>query len=196
MRNIHLNPVRAGMEAEAAAYPWSGHRTYLRQEVLVCLITDRVVRQFGATAGVARRRNAKYVVAGVGEGQRDDLYRGEHDPRVVGEEGCVASNLPAGAMRPRPPKLSTIVAGVCRADGLTPEQLFAPGRARQPARARAAVAWLAVRSGAATLMELSTVSGRDASTLSHGLTALEKMAVREPKVKVWIEVLRNAVMRA
>jgi len=196
VRYIHLNPVRAGMVAEAAAYPWSGHRAYLGEEVLAWLTTDWVLGQFGVTAGVARRRYARFVAEGAGEGHRDDLYGGEHDPRVVGEEEFVARSVPPETIRARPPELKAIVAAVCRAEGLTAERLFAPGRSREPSRARSAVAWLAVRTGAATLVELAAISGRDASTLSHGVAALEAMAAGEPKVREWLEELRNPVMQA
>jgi putative transposase len=196
VRYIHLNPVRAGMVTEAAAYLWSGHRAYLGQKALAWLTTDWVLGQFGATVGVARRRYAQFVADGAGEGHRQDLYGGEHDPRVVGEEDFVARSVPAEAIRPRPPELAAIVVAVCRAAGLTAEQLFAPGRARQPARARAAVAWLAVRTGASTLVELAAEAKRDASTLSHGIAALEAMAAREPAVGDWLKELRNAVMQA
>lgn len=196
VRYIHLNPVRAGMVAEAAAYRWSGHRTYLGQELIAWLTTDWVLGQFGDAAGVARRRYAGFVADGAGEGHRDDLYGGEHDPRVVGEEEFVARSVPRESIRAKPPELEVIVAVVCRAEGLTPERLFAPGRARQPSRGRAAVAWLAVRTGAATLVELAAMSGRDASTLSHGLAALEATVAREPAVQQWLEKLNNACMQA
>lgn len=196
VRYIHLNPVRAGMVADAAEYPWSGHRATLGQEVLDWFTTDWVLGQFGATAGVARRRYARFVAEGAGEGHRDDLYGGERDSRVVGNEEFVARSVPSDAIREKPPELKAIVATVCWAEGLTPEQIFEPGRSRQPSRARSAIAWLAVRTGAATLVEVAAMSGRDASTLSHGVAALEATAAREPKVSQWLDGLRNAVMQA
>ena len=64
VRYIHLNPVRSGMVTEAAACPWSGHRSYLGQKVHAWITTDWVLRQFGATVGVARRRYAQFVADG------------------------------------------------------------------------------------------------------------------------------------
>jgi len=196
VRYIHLNPVRAGLVAEASEHPWSGHRAYLGQETLAWLTTDWVLGQFGATLGVARRRYARFVAEGAGQGHRDDLYGGEHDPRVVGEEDFVARSVPVETRRPRPPCLTAVVALVCQALGLDPKHLAIPGRARSPARARAAVAWLSVRTGAATLVELAALTGRDASTLSHGLAALNEVAQQERAVAEWLEKLHNALMQA
>jgi REP element-mobilizing transposase RayT len=196
VRYIHLNPVRAGMTARVDDYPWSGHRAYLDQESLPWLTTEWVLGQFGSAAGIARRRYARFVADGAEEPHRDDLYGGDRDPRVVGEEDFIARTVPAEVQRPRPPTLAAIVALVCRDGELTPEQLVAPGRARKPARARTAAAWLALRTGAATLVELGALTGRDASTFSHGVTALEAAAERDPAVRAWLEELRYSVIQA
>jgi putative transposase len=44
VRYIHLNPVRAGLVDEPSAYPWSGQRAYLGEEVLPWLTTEWVLR--------------------------------------------------------------------------------------------------------------------------------------------------------
>ncbi len=196
VRYLHLNPVRSGMVRDAADYPWSGHRAYLGREALAWLTADWVLGQFGSSLGVARRRYARFVADGTGQGHRDDLYGGKHDPRVVGEEDFVARSVLVEIGRPRPPSLATLVRVVCKDSALRPTQLSAPGRTRAPARARAALAWLGVRSTAATLVEIAAMTGRDASTLSHGLAALAAEAEREPETKAWLEKLLDAVVQA
>ena len=47
-------------------------------------------------------------------------------------------------------------------------------KAPEPARARAVVAWLALKSGAATLTDVANLFNRDVPTLSHAVTALEQ----------------------
>ena len=66
------------------------------------------------------------------------------------------------------------MAYVCRQYRLSMKELLATGRARQPAEARAVVAWLALRTQAASLSTLSQSFGRDLSTLSHALSSIEK----------------------
>ena len=196
VRYQHLNPVRAGMVSNAADYPWSGHRAYLGEAELPWLTTDWVLGQFGTTLGVARRRYARFVAEGAGQGHRDEFYGGKHDSRVVGEEDFVARSLPAHSARTHPPALEVIVTLVCQAYGLTPDQLQAPGRARLPSRARAGVAWLCIRTGAATLVQLSAYTGRDASTLSHAVAALSASAEGDAAERSRLDTLLNAVMQA
>jgi REP element-mobilizing transposase RayT len=173
VRYLHLNPVRAGMVREPAAYRWSSHRAYLGREGLAWLSTDCVLGQFGETAGVARRRYARFIEEGRGEGHNEAFYGGKADPRVVGEEDFVRKVLKP-ARTPRPPRLFAIVAHVRKAYGLTEEALLAEGRGRHPAEARALIAWLAVRTKASSLANLSDYFGRDVSTLSHALSRLEE----------------------
>lgn len=196
VRYQHLNPVRAGVVTDASDYPWSGHRAYLGQTELPWLTTDWVLGQFGATAGVARRRYARFVVEGAGQGHRDEFYGGEQDSRIVGEEEFVARSLPPDASPTRPPSLAAIQALVCQAYGLAPDHMHAPGRARLPSRARAALAWLCIRTKAATLVELSSYTGRDASTLSHGVAALSTVMESDAAERERLDTLFYAAMQA
>jgi hypothetical protein len=47
VRYIHLNPVRAGIVARAADYPWSGHGVYLGRPGVPWLATDLALRLLG-----------------------------------------------------------------------------------------------------------------------------------------------------
>lgn len=196
VRYLHLNPVRAGLVGAAADHPWSSHRAYLGQEVLAWLTTDWVLGQFGSSLGAARRRFARFVAEGAKQGHRHDFHGGEHDSRVVGGEEFVARSVLVEARRSRPPTLAALVSLVCKDSALTPTRLSATGRTRAPARARAALAWLCIRTGAATLVEIAAMTGRDASTLSHGMAALAAEAEREPVKKAWLDQLLNAAMQA
>ncbi len=196
VRYLHLNPVRSGMVGDAADYPWSAHRAYLGQESLAWLTTDWVLGQFGSTVGIARRRYARFVADGASQGHRADLYGGEHDSRVVGQEDFVARSVSVEILGTRPPTLAALMNLVCKDSALTPTQLAAAGRTRAPARARAAVAWLCIRTGAGTLVEIAATTGRDASTLSHGMAALAAEAERDPGTRAWLDKLLNAAMQA
>lgn len=47
VRYIHLNPVRAGLVADAGDYPWSGHRAYLGYPGVPWLCRDLALRLLG-----------------------------------------------------------------------------------------------------------------------------------------------------
>lgn len=47
VRYIHLNPVDAGLVADARDYPWSGHRVYLGYAGVPWLSTDHAFRLLG-----------------------------------------------------------------------------------------------------------------------------------------------------
>src|SRR5512146_1265568 len=60
VRYIHLNPVRARMVKQPAAYSYSSHRAYLGREVLPWLTTNWVLGQFAPRLGMARSRYARF----------------------------------------------------------------------------------------------------------------------------------------
>ena len=70
VRYVHLNPVRAGLVADPADWPWSGQRAYLGREDLPWLTTDWVLAQFGRRRAGARAGYRAFVAAGLGEGSR------------------------------------------------------------------------------------------------------------------------------
>lgn len=68
-RYIHLNPLRAGMVADPANYPWSGHLACLGIEDVPWLTTDLTLRVLGADVTSARRAYARMIALG---GDPDD----------------------------------------------------------------------------------------------------------------------------
>ena len=99
---------------------------------------------------------------------------------MVGEEDFGRGVLKPNAAPVRVANLKHLVAYICRSYGLDESQLAAHGRARVPAEARAVVAWLALKSHAASLSGLAQLFGRDLSTLSHAVSRVEKR-VRDSK---------------
>ncbi|WJW75450.1 transposase [Thiohalobacter sp. IOR34] len=66
-RYVVLNPVRAGMVAEAGQWPWSSFRASIGEESAPAwLETDWLLAQFGETRGKAVRRYIRFVREGVG----------------------------------------------------------------------------------------------------------------------------------
>ena len=182
VRYIHWNPVRARMVKQPAAYAYSSHRAYLGRETLPWLTTDWVLGQFGSRLGPARLRYERFIHDGKAEGHNTAFYGGQADSRIVGEEDFVRAVLKTKPRRQRAPALTKLVSYVCRRYRLGEKELFAAGRTRLPAEARALIAWLALNTHAASLTSLAQRFGRDISTLSHALSRLEQRSRKSPAV--------------
>jgi putative transposase len=174
VRYIHLNPVRARIVRQPAAYACSSHRAYLGREHLRWLTTDWVLGQFGSRVGIARARYDQFVNDGKAEGHNTAFYGGQADSRIVGEEDFVKAILKSKVRPRRAPALSELLTYVCRCYSLNEKELLATGRARKPAEARALLAWLVLKTQTAPLTTLARRFGRDISTLSHARSRIEE----------------------
>lgn len=174
VRYIHMNPVRARMVKQPSAYPYSSHRAYLGRERPPWLTTDWVLGQFGTRVGTARLRYARFVNDGKAEGHNEVFHGGQVDSRIVGEEDFVRGVLKSKPTRHRAPSIKELTAYVCRGYRMSEKDLLTTGRTRQPAEARALIAWLALKTQAAPLTALAQAFGRDISTLSHALSRIEE----------------------
>ena len=197
VRYIHLNPVRARIVRDPARHPHSGHLGYLGKRHFTFLTTDWVLSQFDRRPGIARRRYARFVAEGAGEGHREDLHRGPDEVRVIGTDKFVERTLKAaGQPVNRPPALNRIIAVVCQRLEIKETNLAAPGKGRAAARARALIGWLAMRTGAAPLTEVARRFHRDLSTLSRAAGALDHVATAGgPEAKA-LRGHQNAIMQA
>jgi len=140
VRYIHLNPVRARIVQQPAAYPYSSHRAYLGRDDLSWLTTDWVLGQFASRIGVARTRFARFIHEGKAEGHNEAFYGGQADSRIVGEEDFVKIILKPEGKQRRAPPVKELLSHVCRRYRLNEKELLAAGRARLPAEARTLLA--------------------------------------------------------
>jgi len=198
VRYIHLNPVRARLVADPADYPWSGHRSYLGKSSLAWLTTESVLGQLGNTLGVARRRYARLVSEGIGQGRTTQFYSGVQDARVIGDDRFVErlQRAAKGVQRSRAVDLDMLIRYVCDGFGLSERELRTAGRQRQPARARALIGWLAMETGAATLTGVAQRFGREASGLSRQVIALGREARSDPEVASDLQAHLNTITQA
>ena len=110
MAYIDLNPVRAGLVADPADYPWSSHAhgVGLRSDPLVT--PHPLYWALGNTPFARERAYADLVHAGLDAGQRADLARAVHSGWALGGDDFVrdlqrrAERRVARAQRGRPPK--------------------------------------------------------------------------------------------
>ena len=85
LRYAELNPVRAGLVTDAAAWPWSSAATHCgRAEPDVCLNMDLWRRRWSAESW------RKFIEEGVSESELADLRRCTYSGRPWGEEEFVA----------------------------------------------------------------------------------------------------------
>ena len=194
LRYVHLNPVRAGLARRPEAYRWSGHRAYLGLESLSWLTTDAVLERFARRRGTARKRYAGFVAEGMGGARRAEFHRGIAAQGVIADDAEFLARL-RPAERAAPP-LGAVIDAVCAHLRLAPKLLGAPGKARETARARALIAFLAVERGAATLSALAARFGRDLSTLSRQRRELERRLAEDPALARTVAGLRRDLARA
>jgi chromosomal replication initiation ATPase DnaA len=84
---------------------------------------------------------------------------------------------------------------VCQQYGIAEKDLKAPGKYRKHAEARGVAAWLLLETSAATLAELSRVTGRDISTLSNAARAVQTRAGKDQVLADTMAELKNSFCR-
>jgi hypothetical protein len=196
VRYIHLNPVRARLVRDALSYPHSGHSGYLGKRDFEFLTIDWVLAQFGDRADVARRRYARFVAEGIGEGHRDEFHRGMSETRVIGADRFKEQALrTAGESSHHAPSLDQLVDWVCESAGVDARELATPSRNRALSRTRALIGWLAMQSGAGSLSALARRFKRDVSSLSRGVERIERAAQGPSAQARRLQKYRDALMQ-
>ena len=174
VRYIHLNPLRAGLVANPADYPWSGHRAYLGLARIPWLTTEFVLRLLGPNLLRARRAYARMIAAGGDPDDSADFTCGTpSDTRVLGDDGFISRVTSRRASRraPRParPTLEQLIAAAAKQAGCTVDALGSTSKARAVADARCHVAERALAEGIATITEIARRLNRSHSSLIEAL---------------------------
>jgi len=174
VRYIHLNPLRAGLVADPADYPWSGHRAYLGLASIPWLTTDFTLRLLGTNRSSARRAYARLISAGGDPDDSEQFSRGmPGDTRVLGDDGFLARITATGSRvpptRPSLPTLEQVIAAAAREAGCTVEALASASKARAVADARCHVTERALAAGIATISQIARRLNRSHSSLIEAL---------------------------
>lgn len=127
-RYIVLNPVRAGLVAEASEWPWSSFRaTAGLGDCPPWLSVEWLLAAFGGQRRTARRRYREFVAEGIGqpspwEELQGQIYLGSEDfvREVTGEAGQEqgSEEVPRAQRRPAPPALTQLAAAYPRDEAI------------------------------------------------------------------------------
>lgn len=163
VRYIHLNPVRAELTADPAAYRWSSHRAYLGLAPTDRLPVEPALDLLAGSRAVA----ADDYLAFMGEAPAPDELAHIHPAvnpwRWVG----VAQPRSAGDFEVTRRNLEAIVLQVAGEFGVANAAIRSDSRLPVLVRARTEIARRALREGVATLSQVAARLGRSPSTLSE-----------------------------
>ncbi len=197
VREVHLAPVRTGIESGAMRYPWSSHLAYCAREKVLWLSTERTLLQIEETGIRALMKFHAYVNEGSALPATVDFNRGgERDPRILGNEEFVRGVMKLSRQKYRPTvNPEKVFKIVMERYKLTEDEMAAPGKNRYQAEARAYLAWLYLETGCATMTSLGEQLGRDVSSLSSAVRRLQLKAKKDDKVADKYQKLMNRVRR-
>lgn len=197
VRELHLAPVRAGIETDPMRYAWSSHRAYCGREKVLWLSTERPMLQIEETGIRALMKFHSYVNEGLGRAADVDFTRGSvSDPRILGDEEFVRGVMKLSRQKYQPKvKPEKVQRIVLERYKLSEEELAAPGKNRLCAEARAYLAWLYLETGCDTLTALGEQLGRDVSSLSSAVRRLQLKAKKDEQVADRYQKLINRVRR-
>jgi REP element-mobilizing transposase RayT len=168
LRYIHLNPVKAGIAAAPADYPWSSHRAFCGGWREQWLTTDFALSLFGSHRGAAQGAYRKFMEDGDPGWEPEDEDSPLETSLRITEESRVMVAAPStpGA------SLDSLITEACQRFGLTPARLLSPTRAPQLVLARGWISREALDRHLATLSDVSRALGRDRATLRHAMRQL------------------------
>jgi REP element-mobilizing transposase RayT len=179
---VHYVPVFARLAGSCDGYPRSSHRAYAGDRNVAWLYMRTVMRLLG---GVAANGNASHML----EAYRDLMSRTPTPADVAQLEGRRPSSLVIGSPEfvasiprravPGSGSLDAIIQTVTSTLGVKREHVLSRSRNREPALARALIAWYASERGVATLTDVARRVRRDPSTLSM---AISRYRVSRPEL--------------
>lgn len=195
VRYLHLNPVRSRLAQSPADWPWSSHAQYLGRRVSPPVAAGSVLQRFHATRGVAVRRYLEFLEE-PGSGQHQPEYYQAVEQRFLGDERFVEQvrrrEAPSILLAVTLPEVSQAVA---RAFDLEIAELQAPGRGRQAALVRAAIAHLGQLVGGIPLSEVARAFGRDPVTISLGVQRLRTRLEADAALAARVEQVAAALRK-
>lgn len=153
--------------------------------------TEWVLSQFSKNRSEAVRRYRRFVLEGIAEGHREDLYAAK-EQRYLGDEEFVEQiSREVEKEKPRPVRveLGEVEEVVCREYDLSIDLLQARSKERRGSLGRTLVAYLGQEVGGMKLNEIAKRYGRDQVSLSLGLKRLRERIREHAALKHSLESL-------
>lgn len=192
VRYIHLNPVRARLVRRVEQWPWSSYRAYVgKQPAPSWLTTQTVLGTFSDRRGRAQVAFCEFVAAGQKSTSDLDFKRGNSQAYdALAPDGYLTKILAKGDRRTAKRRdWRKTVAAVCAYVGVKPADLEKPGRARKPALARGALAYMARQGADWRIKDLVEQFNRDQAVLSLAATMFERRLAENKALRRWFESL-------
>jgi REP element-mobilizing transposase RayT len=174
LRYIHLNPVRAGLVADPAAYPWSSHHEYLGRRRVPWVCTKFALAMLASDPSSATRRYLAWMGdSGTTRWGEGALKTHAESRQVLGDD-VFLERIALPPSRPaRACTLDDLLAECSRRFGVSPEVIVSKSRARTLSAARAWLSRQAVSRGIATTSSV-------ARHLDRSEAAIRGLVMRHP----------------
>lgn len=181
VRYIHLNPVRAGMVGELAAWRWSSHRAYLGTVCPPWLRIGPVMSRLGTPVDEARAVYRRFMCEAPPDDERAVLglsaaLRPDHGAAAEAASAATPCRTHGRGSRP---SLDDMAAEVASGHAVTLDALRSGRRDAVLVAARVEITRRALREGAANLSQVARYLNRAPSTLSGHLHSEPPRAVGE-----------------
>ncbi len=203
VRYIHLNPVRAKIVSNPAAFRYSSHRAYLGMDENALLDTEPVLRHFGATKKVARERFRLFVCAGIQLRHRGEYYPAE-EGRILGPEefveetksrvGEIGRGARAKVKSRLDPDLDALIKAVAKASGLTMEDFCSRRKTKAVVSAKEAMTVVAHEIGAINT-RIAKQLGVDSSAVSRRLESGRTRIKEEGELQKLVTLVRRLAFK-
>jgi len=175
IRYIHNNPVRAGIVDSMDQYPWSSHLAYAGRLEKSWLETRAVLRVFGATKRVARRRYLAFMQADHHEDLSLYQNSGNEEDESLEDPARTTCNPATQKPQTSPQTLESIIRHHLQCSGINEAMLTGPSRARCIARVRTDIAMEAIEHGIANIADLARRLNRSESAISQAVNARKNL---------------------
>ena len=194
VRYIQMNPVRSKLAKIPEEYPWTGHHQYIRklQDPPARVAQDWVLRHFGDNPKQSRKAYQRFVLEGLEEGHRKDLYA-VRDGYILGDSDFVEKVRARVSTGQAEPKLRVLLElpdiwkALLRREGLDREP---KGWRRSALRAEAA--YLATEFCGINQREVGKFFGMEQSSISRALGRLVDKWDKDPEAREkWMEWARG-----
>lgn len=195
-RYLHLNPVRVRVVKDPADYRWSSYGIYLGKEKGQDWVSvTEVLKLFGRTEAEARKLYGKFVLEGIGQGHREELYDAV-EGRILGDRPFVeevrSQAGEKGDLRVKI-KAGVYLKLVGRVLGKELEEVVGSGKDRGRVWARDLVSYAARRYTDLSVKSMAGVLGVDATCVSRGVARMEGRIGKDRKLKETLDSIGEAL---